>query len=153
VRTDKSQQARRFAKAMKASLIFSSTSHSINVQKVCEAVVIAPFGQSLTPACHRSSRLSSRKPLTCVAQSPKLRIRVSHYSCTNIPDKTCRDDIVRNTSGVLLCTNEEAIPQAKHRADDELNDFTNRRGLCRIRLARSSSSSNRYDWDKQWSRR
>ena len=28
-------QARRFAKAMKASLIFSSTSHSINVQKVC----------------------------------------------------------------------------------------------------------------------
>lgn len=30
-----SNQARRFAKAMKASLIFSSTSHSINVQKVC----------------------------------------------------------------------------------------------------------------------
>jgi GTP-binding protein of the ras superfamily involved in termination of M-phase len=27
-------QARRFAKAMRASLIFSSTSHSINVQKV-----------------------------------------------------------------------------------------------------------------------
>jgi hypothetical protein len=27
-------QAKRFAKAMKASLIFSSTSHSINVQKV-----------------------------------------------------------------------------------------------------------------------
>lgn len=29
-----SLQAKRFAKAMKASLIFSSTSHSINVQKV-----------------------------------------------------------------------------------------------------------------------
>lgn len=29
-----SAQARRFAKAMRASLIFSSTSHSINVQKV-----------------------------------------------------------------------------------------------------------------------
>lgn len=28
------EQAKRFAKAMKASLIFSSTSHSINVQKV-----------------------------------------------------------------------------------------------------------------------
>lgn len=28
-------QAKRFARAMKASLIFSSTSHSINVQKVC----------------------------------------------------------------------------------------------------------------------
>jgi hypothetical protein len=27
-------QARRFAKAMRAALIFSSTSHSINVQKV-----------------------------------------------------------------------------------------------------------------------
>lgn len=30
-----SKQARKFARAMKASLIFSSTSHSINVQKVC----------------------------------------------------------------------------------------------------------------------
>lgn len=29
-----SKQARKFARAMKASLIFSSTSHSINVQKV-----------------------------------------------------------------------------------------------------------------------
>lgn len=29
------EQAKRFARAMKASLIFSSTSHSINVQKVC----------------------------------------------------------------------------------------------------------------------
>lgn len=33
-----SLQAKRFAKAMKASLIFSSTSHSINVQKVCRIV-------------------------------------------------------------------------------------------------------------------
>ncbi len=32
---DQQLQARRFAKAMRASLIFSSTSHSINVQKVC----------------------------------------------------------------------------------------------------------------------
>lgn len=31
---DVREQARRFAQAMKASLIFSSTSHSINVQKV-----------------------------------------------------------------------------------------------------------------------
>jgi GTP-binding protein of the ras superfamily involved in termination of M-phase len=30
-----SNQARKFARAMKASLIFSSTSHGINVQKVC----------------------------------------------------------------------------------------------------------------------
>jgi GTP-binding protein of the ras superfamily involved in termination of M-phase len=34
-----SLQAKRFAKAMKASLIFSSTSHSINVQKVCPPIL------------------------------------------------------------------------------------------------------------------
>lgn len=34
MRTLTLSQAKRFAKAMKASLIFSSTSHSINVQKV-----------------------------------------------------------------------------------------------------------------------
>lgn len=32
--TRQNSQARRFAKAMRAALIFSSTSHSINVQKV-----------------------------------------------------------------------------------------------------------------------
>jgi GTP-binding protein of the ras superfamily involved in termination of M-phase len=39
------RQAKRFAKAMKASLIFSSTSHSINVQKV----YITPFLFSSAP--------------------------------------------------------------------------------------------------------
>jgi GTP-binding protein of the ras superfamily involved in termination of M-phase len=34
-----SLQAKRFAKAMKASLIFSSTSHSINVQKVWHPIL------------------------------------------------------------------------------------------------------------------
>lgn len=34
VKASDTRQAKRFAKAMKASLIFSSTSHSINVQKV-----------------------------------------------------------------------------------------------------------------------
>ena len=50
-----SNQARRFAKAMKASLIFSSTSHSINVQKV------GPFLRSMlrTNPVYRFSRLSS----------------------------------------------------------------------------------------------
>lgn len=50
-----SLQAKRFAKAMKASLIFSSTSHSINVQKVS---LIPPvlFSQPLT--LHRYSRSS-----------------------------------------------------------------------------------------------
>lgn len=34
IRLTSDAQARRFAKAMRAALIFSSTSHSINVQKV-----------------------------------------------------------------------------------------------------------------------
>lgn len=37
-----SLQAKRFAKAMKASLIFSSTSHSINVQKVSQLLSKVP---------------------------------------------------------------------------------------------------------------
>lgn len=43
-----SLQAKRFAKAMKASLIFSSTSHSINVQKVSWF----PCNVSRSPANH-----------------------------------------------------------------------------------------------------
>ena len=42
----KRAQARRFAKAMRASLIFSSTSHSINVQKVYIACPIGQISQS-----------------------------------------------------------------------------------------------------------
>ncbi|KAI9869819.1 MAG: hypothetical protein M1830_005059, partial [Pleopsidium flavum] len=38
-----SNQARRFAKAMRASLIFSSTSHSINVQKIFKIVLSKAF--------------------------------------------------------------------------------------------------------------
>ena len=44
-----SLQAKRFAKAMKASLIFSSTSHSINVQKVDDPVPLLHLMDSLTP--------------------------------------------------------------------------------------------------------
>jgi GTP-binding protein of the ras superfamily involved in termination of M-phase len=43
-----SLQAKRFAKAMKASLIFSSTSHSINVQKVRSWFCVTEKGASLT---------------------------------------------------------------------------------------------------------
>jgi len=53
------QQAKRFARAMKASLIFSSTSHSINVQKVPRSHQLCDY--LLTSS--RSSRLSSQKPL------------------------------------------------------------------------------------------
>ncbi|KAM0805085.1 septum-promoting GTP-binding protein [Usnea florida] len=38
-----STQARRFAKAMRASLVFSSTSHSINVQKIFKIVLSKAF--------------------------------------------------------------------------------------------------------------
>ncbi|KAL1965692.1 hypothetical protein VTN77DRAFT_5192 [Rasamsonia byssochlamydoides] len=43
-----SLQAKRFAKAMKASLIFSSTSHSINVQKIFKIVLSKAFDLKCT---------------------------------------------------------------------------------------------------------
>lgn len=48
-----SNQARRFAKAMRASLIFSSTSHSINVQKVriCESQDASISFDKMTDLC------------------------------------------------------------------------------------------------------
>lgn len=42
------KQAKRFAKAMKASLIFCSTSHSINVQKIFKIVLSKSFDLKLT---------------------------------------------------------------------------------------------------------
>lgn len=42
------KQAKRFAKAMKASLIFCSTSHSINVQKIFKIVLSKAFDLKLT---------------------------------------------------------------------------------------------------------
>ncbi|KAL2754899.1 hypothetical protein ACRALDRAFT_2106322 [Sodiomyces alcalophilus JCM 7366] len=43
-----SSQARRFAKAMRAALIFSSTSHSINVQKIFKIVLSKAFDLKCT---------------------------------------------------------------------------------------------------------
>ncbi|KAK4105125.1 small GTPase [Parathielavia hyrcaniae] len=43
-----SNQARRFAKAMRAALIFSSTSHSINVQKIFKIVLSKAFDLKCT---------------------------------------------------------------------------------------------------------
>ncbi|CAG9945664.1 unnamed protein product [Clonostachys rosea f. rosea IK726] len=43
-----SNQARRFAKAMRAALIFSSTSHSINVQKIFKIVLAKAFDLKCT---------------------------------------------------------------------------------------------------------
>jgi GTPase SAR1 family protein len=62
-----SLQAKRFAKAMKASLIFSSTSHSINVQKV-------RISQSPNP---------TQKPSTYVARFRKSKTWASHSYSTN----------------------------------------------------------------------
>ncbi|TKA44515.1 hypothetical protein B0A49_12729, partial [Cryomyces minteri] len=67
-----SNQARRFAKAMKASLIFSSTSHSINVQKA---------GPHESSAFHafQSDILHLSSPLTAVRQrSSNLNLIVDH---------------------------------------------------------------------------
>lgn len=62
-----SSQAKRFAKAMKASLIFSSTSHSINVQKVCCAADLSTNPPTLTSG--RYSKSSCRKHLIFDARS------------------------------------------------------------------------------------
>ncbi|KAK4923680.1 Ras GTPase tem1 [Elasticomyces elasticus] len=43
-----SLQARRFARAMRASLVFSSTSHSINVQKIFKIVLSKAFDLKCT---------------------------------------------------------------------------------------------------------
>lgn len=43
ISTNRYLKARRFAKAMKASVIFSSTSHSINVQKIFKIVLSKAF--------------------------------------------------------------------------------------------------------------
>jgi GTP-binding protein of the ras superfamily involved in termination of M-phase len=45
------KQARRFAKAMKAPLIFCSTSHSINVQKIFKIVLAKAFDLRCTIPC------------------------------------------------------------------------------------------------------
>lgn len=52
-----SLQAKRFAKAMKASLIFSSTSHSINVQKVSKRLRILTCSSQAT---HTSTDIQDR---------------------------------------------------------------------------------------------
>jgi Gtp-binding protein of the ras superfamily involved in termination of M-phase len=45
---DTIKQARRFAHAMKAPLVFSSTSHAINIQKIFKIVVSRVFDLKLT---------------------------------------------------------------------------------------------------------
>ena len=76
-------QARRFAKAMRASLIFSSTSHSINVQKVSRSI-LSSISPITNPNPHnRFSRSSSQKPSTSNAQSQRSRTSASPYSCIN----------------------------------------------------------------------
>jgi GTPase SAR1 family protein len=78
-----SLQAKRFAKAMKASLIFSSTSHSINVQKVRLLSLPTPLIEMLTTNPRRSSKSSSQKPLTYVARFRKSKTWVSRSYSTS----------------------------------------------------------------------
>jgi GTPase SAR1 family protein len=76
-----SLQAKRFAKAMKASLIFSSTSHSINVQKV--RLASPTHNRNLANIVFRSSRSSYQKPLTYVARFRKSKTWASRSYFTS----------------------------------------------------------------------
>jgi GTPase SAR1 family protein len=90
-----SLQAKRFAKAMKASLIFSSTSHSINVQKVGLAIPSHRQVYSLTQNL-RSSRSSSQKPSTYVARFRKSKTLASRSYSTNPLAKCATPDQKEN---------------------------------------------------------
>ena len=48
---DITKQARRYAKAMKAPLIFSSASHSINVQKLFKILLSRVFDLKVSIVC------------------------------------------------------------------------------------------------------
>ena len=79
-----SLQAKRFAKAMKAPLIFSSTSHSINVQKVCAAQHEArPTETCQHSFFFRSSKSCFQKHSIYVAQYPKSNTSANHCFSIN----------------------------------------------------------------------
>ena len=79
-----SNQARRFARAMRASLIFSSTSHSINVQKVCLGLRLP----DATLMCNRYSKSSCPKLSTSNVPFRKSNTWASRCSCTKqLPDQ------------------------------------------------------------------
>jgi hypothetical protein len=88
------KQARRYAKAMKAPLIFSSSSHSINVHKVRAAWVPADPAPPLTffhsppllsARARRCSRSSWRASSTSSATSPRSSRSASPSSSTDPP--------------------------------------------------------------------
>ena len=85
-----STQARRFAKAMKAPLIFSSTSHSINVQKVRIHTRPSYLSNILADDLCRSSRSFSQKLSTCAAQYPKSSMSANHYCSTKPREQATR---------------------------------------------------------------
>ena len=73
-------QARRFAKAMRASLIFSSTSHSINVQKV-HLFPLDP--QSLPFWPHLTSKFPSNNPSIDLQNRPLQSLRPKMHNPRN----------------------------------------------------------------------
>jgi len=90
-----SQQARRFAKAMRASLIFSSTSHSINVQKVRTHPETHPHDS------HTNLIAADIQDRTFESLRPEM-----HYS----RDRECRRTVV-TVSDSVGNTRGETIPQ------------------------------------------
>lgn len=73
---------------MRASLIFSSTSHSINVQKVW--IYFAYLITQLTNLT-RFSKSSSAKPSTLNALFPRLKISANPFYCTNLYSRPLGD--------------------------------------------------------------
>ena len=104
-----SLQAKRFAKAMKASLIFSSTSHSINVQKVSRINTTGLTEVWLT--ARRSSRLCFRKRSTCAAQFRRLSTLASRYCYISLSAEPCmvsvRTRLAVALDGSLSCMSQQ----------------------------------------------
>jgi Ras family len=98
-----SNQARRFAKAMKASLIFSSTSHGINVQKVPSSSI--PVSQhSNSPSDLQNRSLQSFRPPMHYSRNRKRRRTTSPVSdCVeyNFPEKT---EVILSTISLKFLT-------------------------------------------------
>ena len=135
-----SLQAKRFAKAMKASLIFSSTSHSINVQKVRTFKTQDRPTSANTPS--RSSRSSSQKPSTCAARFRKSKTSANRSCSTNplAEQKPPTSERHKSASiGTRTTRETRNMSATKERKNPNPNTtqlyFVTKRGLARTSLA------------------
>lgn len=112
-----SNQARRFAKAMRASLIFSSTSHSINVQKA--GLVICKEGFPMLTICDIDFQ---DRPLQSIrSQMHHSRNRKRRRAITNLPG--CGVTRPRHSSSERILTSQlsgENEPRKKKAIDTRI---------------------------------